>query len=243
MESYLTYSFYDKDIKPYNLEKYEKDFKRYYDNYQRLKKFNERMFYIKDFIDDFYSGNDAKTIKKDIEYMREQDLNAKTDFFRYDFYEHEFERVYNQIKPKRDAYLKEQERIRKKKEREEREREREERERERRERERENRNYHSNYNSSSSSSNSDMKKSYIKLCSHCKNSCVSCKREIKGSEIRTGKAFGLHNKCKIDSCYICGTSKSSNDVKERQSSYLCKSCYNSNKLDWTKCLSCNKQFK
>ena len=137
--------------------------------------------------------------------------------------------------------MKEKERLRKEEERREREEERRERERERRERE--NRNYKSNYSSSSSSSNSDFKKSYIKLCRYCKNKGVCCQRELKGAEIGAGKGFGLHNKCQIDSCFICGTTKSSNDIKERQSSYLCKSCYNSQKLDSTKCLSCHKQFK
>ena len=167
-------------------------------------------------------------------------MNAKSDLYTVRYYEDEFERVYKEIKPKVDKYKKDQERIRKEEERREMERERRE-----RERERENRNYNNNnnYSSSSSSINSEMKKSYVKLCSHCKNNCVNCKCVIKGSEIRTGKAFGLHNKCQTDSCFICGTSRRSDDVKERQSSYLCKSCYNNNKLDSTKCISCKKQFK
>ena len=82
------------------------------------------------------------------------------------------------------------------------ERERREEERERRNMENRNYNNRSNNSSSSSSNNSDLKKSYLKLCRYCKNSCVSCKKEIKGSEMRAGKAFGLHNKCQINSCYI-----------------------------------------
>ena len=96
-------------------------------------------------------------------------------------------------------------------------------------------------NSSSNNRNNDMKKSYVNLCQNCKNSCVGCQRNIKSTEIGASKSFGLHNKCKGSSCYICG--KSNSTVKERNSSYLCKSCYRSNKYDQTKCLSCKKSFK
>ena len=99
----------------------------------------------------------------------------------------------------------------------------------------------SSYNNSSSSRNNDMKKAYVSLCQNCKNSCVGCQRKIKNTEIGASKAFGLHNKCKGSSCYICG--KSNSTVREKNSSYLCKSCYRSNKYDPTKCLSCKKSFK
>lgn len=235
LESYLDYSFYDKSINPKNCCVYEEDFEKYFDNYKRLKKLRDKIDFIECYIDEFYSGNDKKTVKDDIEYLKGKDLNAKTDLNSFKIYEDKFERIYNQIKTKKDEYLKEKKRIRK--------------EEERRERERENRNYSSNcksnYSSSSSSStNLDLKKSYVKLCRYCKNNCVCCKRVIKGGELHTGKAFGLHNKCQIDSCFICGTSKRSDDIRERQTSYLCKSCYNSLKqLDWTKCISCHKIFK
>lgn len=67
--------------------------------------------------------------------------------------------------------------------------ERERREEERERRNMENRNYNNrSYNSSSSSSNnSDLKKSYLKLFRYCKNSCVSCKKEIKGQKCELGK--------------------------------------------------------
>ena len=110
------------------------------------------------------------------------------------------------------------------------------------ERPRRNNNYSSSSsNYSSSSTNNDMKKAYVSLCQNCKNSCVGCQRKIKSTEIGASKAFGLHIKCKGSSCYICG--KSNSTVKERNSSYLCKSCYRSNKYDLTKCLSCKKSFK
>jgi len=110
------------------------------------------------------------------------------------------------------------------------------------ERPRRNNNYSSSsYNNSSSSRNNDMKKAYVSLCQNCKNSCVGCQRKIKNTEIGATKAFGLHIKCKGSSCYICG--KSNSTVREKNSSYLCKSCYRSNKYDLTKCLSCKKSFK
>ena len=237
LESYLDYKYYDSNIRVDNYKYYEEEFNKYFENYKRLRKMEENVSYISSYIDEFYSGNDKKTIKDHIEYLKEKNLNAKSDLDRFDIYEQEFERVNSQIVKKRDEYWEEKKRIWREEEREREEEER--RERRQRERERENGNYSSNYNSSSSSNNSDFKKSYVKLCRYCKNKCLYCKSDNKGSS----KAFGLHNKCQTDSCFICGTSKRSDDIMERQSSYLCKSCYNSHKLDFTKCLSCQKGFK
>lgn len=237
LESYLDYKYYDSNIRVDNYKYYEEEFNKYFENYKRLRKMEENVSYISSYIDEFYSGNDKKTIKDHIEYLKEKNLNAKSDLDRFDIYEREFERVNSQIVKKRDEYWEEKKRIWREEEREREEEER--RERRQRERERENGNYSSNYNSSSSSNNSDLKKSYVKLCRYCKNKCLYCKSDNKG----TSKAFGLHNKCQTDSCFICGTSKRSDDIMERQSSYLCKSCYNSHKLDFTKCLSCQKGFK
>ena len=238
LDTYLNYDFYDSIIGVNTYSFYKEEFDKYFEKYKRLEKTKNNAYDILDYIDEFYSGDDKEDIKYTAKFFieRAKDMNVKSDFVYVNKYEEQFERVNKQIQKKKKA--KREEEYRKMKERERREEERER-------RNMENRNYNNrSYNSSSSSSNnSDLKKSYIKLCRYCKNSCVSCKKEIKGSEIRTGKAFGLHNKCQINSCYICGTSKKGDDVMERQSSYLCKSCYNSSKLDWTKCLSCHKQFK
>ena len=130
--------------------------------------------------------------------------------------------------------------------REKRKKEREKREREREEEREERQNYNnysnkSDYSSSSSSNkNTDFKKSLVILCDHCKNKCLYCKKELKGIDIGKGSAFGLHRKCQTNSCYICGKSR---DTKERQVSYLCKSCYSSRKADNTKCLDCQKTYR
>ena len=236
LEEYLTYNYYDKVINVNNYYLYEKDFNKYFGNYQRLKKIEDNASYILCYIEDYYYGNDKERIIKNINYFREKNLNVKSDLYGIDIYEKEFEKVSKEIKKERDEEIKEMKRIRREEKRRERERE------ERRNRNYNNNSYRSNYSSSSSSNNSDLKKSYVKLCRYCKNNCVCCKRVIKGSEMHTGKAFGLHNKCQINSCFICGTSKGSDEVRERQTSYLCKSCYNSQKLDWTTCISCHKWF-
>ena len=115
------------------------------------------------------------------------------------------------------------------------------------EREESNENYHyTAYNtdsgkssSSSYSSNSDLKKKLVRLCQNCKNKCIACRTQIKGGN-GVSKGFGLHEKCQTSSCYMCG---SSSNTSERQSSYLCKSCYNSHKYDVAYCLDCHKSFK
>lgn len=84
-----------------------------------------------------------------------------------------------------------------------------------------------------------MKKAYLKLCQDCKNKCVGCYCKATGN-VGASKGFGMHKKCQTSSCYICG--KKSN-VQERSNSYLCKSCYRSNKYDASKCRNCGKQFK
>ena len=97
-----------------------------------------------------------------------------------------------------------------------------------------------NYSSSSSSNNNnDLKKAYVILCDHCKNKCVYCHKELKG-DIGKSTSYGLHKKCQTSSCYICGKTR---DTKERQTSYLCKSCYGSRKADNTKCLDCQKTYR
>ena len=221
LEKNLDYDYYDKTIKIYNYKEYEEDFDKYIANYKRLDKIKSNILYIRKHIEEDYSDSDKDQVEEDIKTFNEKNLNAKSNLNPYDKYEKEFERVSKQIK---------KERARKRRE------------------ERENRNYNSNsrsnYSSSSASNNSDLKKCFVKLCQKCKNSCVDCKKVIKGGEIHTGKPFGLHKKCQINSCYICGTSKNSDHVCERQVSYLCKSCYNAfPNLDWTKCISCHKHFK
>lgn len=102
-------------------------------------------------------------------------------------------------------------------------------------------NYSSNYSSYSYRGTNDNgnKKIYVKLCQDCKNKCVSCRSKISGGP-GASKGLGLHSKCQTSSCYLCG--KSNSTVHERNTSYLCKSCYKSNKFDVSKCLDCHKSF-
>lgn len=93
--------------------------------------------------------------------------------------------------------------------------------------------------SSNNSSSSDLKKKLVRLCQNCKNKCIACKDQIKGGN-GVSKGFGLHEKCQTSSCYLCGSNSNTN---ERQSSYLCKPCYNSHKYDVAYCLDCHKSFK
>ena len=106
-----------------------------------------------------------------------------------------------------------------------------------------NNNNYSSYSSSNNYNNSnkgnDKKKVYLKLCQNCKNKCVGCKSSISGGK-GASKGFGIHSKCQTSSCYICG--KSNSTVHERNTSYLCKSCYSSNKFDVSKCFDCHKSF-
>ena len=231
----LDYNWYDGVIKVYNYKEYDIEYNKYVDKFKRLDNIIKNANYILYYTDKFCSGNDKNSLREKAKLIIEKSekMNVESDFYYVDVYEDEFERESKEMRKEEEKYIEKQ---RKKMEEEERER-------------REfknthsNYNYRSNYSSSSFSNNLDLKKSYIKLCRYCKNKCVYCNREIKGSEIRTSKAFGLHNKCQINSCYICGSSKSGDDIKERQSSYLCKPCYNNQKLDSAKCLSCHKQFK
>ena len=93
--------------------------------------------------------------------------------------------------------------------------------------------------SNNNSSNSDLKKKLVRLCQNCKNKCIACGTQIKGGNA-VSKGFGLHEKCQTSSCYSCGSTSNTN---ERQSSYLCKPCYNSHKYDVAYCLNCHKSFK
>ena len=91
-------------------------------------------------------------------------------------------------------------------------------------------------NSSNYRSNSDLKKKLVRLCQNCKNKWITFKAQIKGGN-GVSKGFGQHEKFQTSSCV------STSNASERQSSYLCKSCYNSHKYDVPYCLNCHKSFK
>ena len=237
------YRYYNKLINVDNYDEYDRNFNTFTQEYKlnekkqmiepkideinKIVKYIEKNNFITNEIYSSYSNNwvnNLKEYEEKIKYPVEE-----IDIKDLKKYEELFKGYKEQII---------QEKQRKKRE------EREERERQREEEEEEKQNYNnysskSNY-SCSSSSNTDFKKSYVILCNYCKNKCVYCKKELKGTDIGKGSAFGLHRKCQTNSCYICGKSR---DTKERQVSYLCKSCYGSRKADNTKCLDCQKSFK
>ena len=219
-------------------------------NYKEYDKKRNKLVDIDNII--FNADDHSKYIEKNSSYLSSEEYSeAKKRIQEYKDYKQNYLNVWDEEKLKnyKEPLLNFRnlihERITEKEKAEE-----EAREEEERARRRENYNYSNsskNYSSSSSNSsstaskNNDMKKAYVCLCQNCKNSCVGCQRKIKNTEIGVSKAFGLHIKCKGGSCYICG--KSNSTVKERNSSYLCKSCYRSNKYDPTKCLSCKKSYK
>ena len=239
------------------LAKYDKT--RSYDYYDDLininnyKEYDKKRNKLVDIDNIIFNADDhSKYIEKNSSYLSSEEYSeAKKRIQEYKDYKQNYLNVWDEEKLKnyKEPLLNFRnlihERITEKEKAEE-----EAREEEERARRRENYNYSNsskNYSSSSSNSsstaskNNDMKKAYVCLCQNCKNSCVGCQRKIKNTEIGVSKAFGLHIKCKGGSCYICG--KSNSTVKERNSSYLCKSCYHSNKYDPTKCLSCKKSYK
>ena len=228
------WKYYNKLINADNYDKYSRDFDDFVCEYEKNEKkkkkeakineLNKMVKYIEKYNVNLY----IDWINSIIEYEKEIKLSgANIDIKKLEKYEEIFKGYKQEItKEKKKA-------------------EREKREIEERE-EREERQYYnnnssrSNYNSSSSSNNNnDLKKAYIILCNHCKNKCVYCHKELKG-DIGKSTSYGLHKKCQTSSCYICGKSR---DTKERQTSYLCKSCYGSRKADNTKCLDCQKSFK
>ena len=93
-------------------------------------------------------------------------------------------------------------------------------------------------NNSGSSKKDDRKKYNLNICQNCKNTCIGCSNKLKGGE-GIGKGFHIHKNCQTSSCYFCG--KTSN-VKERETVYLCKSCYHSNKFDVSLCIECHQSF-
>ena len=234
--------YYNKLINVDNYYEYYRDF----DDFVHQYKLNEKKKIIEAKIDE---------INKMVKYIRRNESYVTNQlYFSWveDFQEYEKEiklsgaNIDNKVLEKyeelfkgyKEHTVKEKKRIEREK-REEREREREEEEEDDRQNYNNNSN-RNNYNSSSSSNNNnDLKKAYVILCDHCKNKCVYCKKELKG-DIGKSTSYGLHKKCQTSSCYICGKSR---DTKERQTSYLCKSCYGSRKADNTKCLDCKKTFK
>ena len=217
--------YYEDKINIDNYKEYEEIYNKYIKNYKNLAKIwaNESKIYL-DYLDYFENKDE---IKKDIEKFDSLNLSAASDLStsEVEYYATKFEKLAKQGKKLK---LEEKRKSRKNEE------------------DRGNYNNNNNYNSSSSNSyssssnNFDLKKNSVKLCQDCKNNCLYCKKVKKGADTFVGRSFGYHTKCKSNSCYICG--KSSN-VSERSNSYLCKSCFNSTKLDVAKCICCKGSFK
>lgn len=233
-DKYRNYDYYDKIIDYDNYIQYKENYDKNVLNYNKLENIKTDIKYIEN--NSSHINAQYPDLKEEIEKFRNLKLN----------YEFELEIIeYNNkfTKIKDEILLKIKEKKEKEKER------RKERERERRREKELNENYnnYTNYNNYSSSnnfsssySNDDNKKVYLKLCQDCKNKCIGCRRKIEGG-VGCSKGFGNHKKCQISSCLICG--KSNSTVRERDSTYLCKPCYHSNKFDVSKCIDCHKSFK
>lgn len=211
------YDYYDELIGVDNYEKYKTYYNEFNNKYNYLEKINKTIRYIEN-NDSYISEDDVKEIKdfKKLTFdCLSEDLNILTIFG----YDDKFTKIKEKIEKKKNMNRKNNDYN----------------------------NYNSNNNSSynsGSSNNSgsskkdDRKKCNLILCQNCKNTCIGCRKKLKGGE-GIGKGFHIHKKCQTSSCYFCGKAS---DIKERETVYLCKSCYNSKKFDWSLCVDCHKSF-
>jgi len=99
--------------------------------------------------------------------------------------------------------------------------------------------------SSERSKNNELKKVYVKLCTscYCDSKCLGCGVKLSGAHNISNKGsyggYALHAKCQTSTCFVCRRKNG----EERSATFLCKSCYKSNKYNVYKCIWCGGDFK